>query len=491
MRKTIFFVALVSLLVFPNLGSRVLWQDEAETALVARQMVRSNVWLPYAFDDQGPISQDWKYQFSVSPLWRWHPWLQFYVTALSFKLFGISSFTARMSFALIGISCYAYFLYFLKKHGPKGQLFFFVASLLLLFSAPFLLHIRQDRYYALSVLFTLITVDGYLSILVRTVLPTERLSFKHAFKYIFGSIFLFHSFLPGALALQIAFWIHQFGRLLRPGLAAQQGRAFKRFSFAFLIALLFTLPWAIWMKIGGQNINFSAELMKQHLWQHYIYVHKFIFPLFLLIPLLSHKLRKIFFADEKLCLFLLIIITNLSLYTVNHPYFFRYLVPLIPLFIYIAAWIFSHSNKLLQWIFVLAVLQMTLRTLPGYFYEITHSYFGANEQLVQFLNSLNTNRYKNLAVNYDNFTFRFHMHFRVTGPQELLSYSACPDIIIVYPNWGNEDLLRNRAQVCGLHERKAFLYEKLADDPDPTNHKFTTKQLTHTLEVFLLPLSPN
>ena len=58
-RLKIFFVFLFSLLVLPNLGTKPLWQDEAETALVARQMVKTNTWLPYAFDDQGPISQDW------------------------------------------------------------------------------------------------------------------------------------------------------------------------------------------------------------------------------------------------------------------------------------------------------------------------------------------------------------------------------------------------------------------------------------------------
>ena len=99
----ILLTVIFAFLVITNLGAGTLWQDEAETALVARQMVKSGQWLPYAYDDQGPISQDWNYQFSVSKLWRWHPWLQFYVTALSFKLFEISALTARLPFAIAGI----------------------------------------------------------------------------------------------------------------------------------------------------------------------------------------------------------------------------------------------------------------------------------------------------------------------------------------------------------------------------------------------------
>src|SRR3989339_2020213 len=199
----ILLTIIFAFLVIPNLGARALWQDEAETALVAKQMVKSNNWLPYANDGQGPISQDWNYQFSVSKLWRWHPWLQFYVTALSFKLFGISALTARLPFALAGILFFYYWIGFVKKHGPKNRMFYFLAISLVLTSVPLLLHIRQARYYSLALLFTLMAVDGYLIILKR--LPTQGVTLKYkietSFKYILGSILLFHSFLPGALAL--------------------------------------------------------------------------------------------------------------------------------------------------------------------------------------------------------------------------------------------------------------------------------------------------
>lgn len=490
MSKVIFFqtclVAMYLLLIFPNLGTRGLWQDEAETALVARQMVNSNVWLPYARDEQGSISQDWNYQFSIGPLWRWHPWLQFYLTAFSFKLFGISALTARLPFAIIGIISYIYFIYFIKKYGPKSRFFQLFSLLLFLLSAPLFLHFRQCRYYAPSVLFYLITIDGYLELFNKNSHERRILSWLKYGKYLLGSIFLFHSFLPGALTLQLAFWID----LIRTVLA-KQGQSFLRlrnFSFAFFSTLFFTLPWAIWLKIGGQNINFNLTLIKQHLFQHYIYIHKFIFPFFLIIPFLSAGIRKKLFKNNVLILFFIIICVNLTLYTFNHPYFFRYLIPLIPIFIFIISWILLRINKIFRIILILILFQMISRIFPEYIYEISHRYMGTSEQLIFYLDYLSNQNYQTLAVNYDDFTFRFHTKFKVFGAQQLNQILDCPDVIVIYPEWGNEARLKEIALSCGLELSPLQIpYSKLADDPNPVTHLFRSPD-KGKISLFIRPL---
>lgn len=467
MSKTIFpqlfLIIIYSVLIFSNLGVRALWQDEAETALVARQIVKSGVWLPYASDEQGPISQDWNYQFSVSPLWRWHPWLQFYLTAFSFKMLGISSLTARLPFAIIGIISYVYFIRFTKKHGPKNQLFQLSALALFLLSTPLLLHFRQCRYYALSVLFYLITIDGYLELL-------NSPNHKKSLKYFLGSIFLFHSFLSGALALQISFFINFLILYLRGQIKTSP---FVKFITLFSLTLPFTIPWTWYLKIGGQNINLNFELIKQHIFQHYLYIHKYIFPFFVFIVFLSSKIRKKFSANPILLLFSIIIAINLTLYTFNHPYFFRYLIPLIPFFIYIISWILIHGNKLAVSITVFATLLMTIKTYPNYIYEITHKYYGTNSQLINYLNSLDKSEYQALAVNYDDFTFRFHTQLKTIGSQQLLIPSNCPDVIFIFPEWGNESLLFSLVNKCGLQPSPLKIpYSKLADDPNPLTHRY-------------------
>ena len=473
----ILLTIIFAFLVIPNLGARALWQDEAETALVAKQMVKSNNWLPYANDGQGPISQDWNYQFSVSQLWRWHPWLQFYVTALSFKLLGISALTARLPFALTGILFFYYWIGFVKKHGPKNRMFYFLAISLVLTSVPLLLHIRQARYYSLALLFTLMAVEGYIEMLKRSDLNVRQGRTLSYPKYVFCSILLFHSFLPGALALQISFWIHQIYSLIRPGLAVSQGRAFIEFITAFSISLLFTLPWAIWLKIGGQNLNFDLEIIKQNLHWHYIYIHKYIFSFFLLIPFVFSRTRLKLLRNNNILLFSLIIIINLGLYTVNHPYFFRYLIPLIPFFAYITAKIIIFLPKKLIVVAIFIAFYPNLKLLPNYLFEITHSYTGTNERIIEMFNSKEFLGIKSLAVNYDDFSFRFHTNLVVHGAQELTKLNACPDSVIIFPDWGNEDLLRETANRCGLEDYPSEIhYAKLADDPNPVNHRFTPPQ---------------
>jgi len=495
---TVIFV----LLVIPNLGARTLWQDEAETALVAKQMVKSNNWLPYAYDDQGPISQDWNYQFSVSKLWRWHPWLQFYVTALSFELFGISTLTARLPFALAGILFFYYWISFIVKNGPKNRLFYLLAVGLVLTSVPLLLHIRQARYYSLALLFTLIAVDGYLIILKRLDLGTP--------KYILGSILLFHSFLPGALALQISFWIHQ----LTVAVKFRELHKVSSFARLFSITLLFTLPWAIWLKIGSQNLNLDPAIIKQNIHWHYIYIHKYIFPFFLLIPVSFSFLIKSFRVpmksgrgnlaktdchvanaprnDEKnfvaiTVLFSLIIFSNLGLYTINHPYFFRYLVPLIPFLVYISARAIVSLPKKLSIIAIFIAFLPNIKLFPNYLTEITHPYIGTNKQIIEILNSGKFSGTKSLAVNYDDFTFRFHTNLIVHGAQELTNLNTCPDSVIIFPDWGNENLLEEIAGRCRLKNNPTEIhYAKLADDSSPVNHLFTPPQ-AGSIKIFVKP----
>lgn len=487
---TVLVIILFCLLIFPNLSARTLWQDEAETALVAKQMVNSNNWLPYAQDDQGPISQDWNYQFSVSPLWRWHPWLQFYLTAFSFKLFGISTLSARLPFALIGVISCVYYIYFLKKYGPKNQIFHSCAQILFLTSVPLMLHFRQCRYYAPSVLFYLIAIDGYLSFLKLTAPKKQFVPVNTGFvKYFLGSIFLFHSFLPGALTLQVSFFINILISFFRRQI---NSRPLTKFLVFFLLTLPFTVTWAWLLKIGGQNINFNPNLVRQHLFQHYLYIHKYIFPFSLPIAFLFPKIRQKFLADPLLILFAVIIAVNLTLYTFNHPYFFRYLLPLIPLSIYLASFIITRSNLFMTIIGVASYTLVIIPVFSEYMYEISHPYYGTNQQLTGFINSLGQIKTKTLAVNYDDFTFRFHNGIRTIGPQELPKYSLCPDAIFIFPEWGNENLLSSLAAQCRLQPAALKIpYSKLADDPDPLNHlyRFPPTEKQQFVEIFLGPES--
>ena len=142
-------VALGFLLLFWNLDGRLLWGDEAETATLARNVVRFGY--PKTFDGVNRISLYGPNVDSAADAWVWSPWLQEYVAAASFAVFGTTTWAARAPFALIGWFCLpllgwvVYRVY--RAHGPA------LASMALLATSEvFLLHARQCRYYSVSVL---------------------------------------------------------------------------------------------------------------------------------------------------------------------------------------------------------------------------------------------------------------------------------------------------------------------------------------------------
>src|ERR1700722_19719888 len=89
-------LGLAAILLFWGIGDRSLWQDEAETALLGKNILRFG--RPLAFDDANVISQEASKEFGPDYLWRWSPWVQFYIAAGSFAVFGPTTLAARLPF---------------------------------------------------------------------------------------------------------------------------------------------------------------------------------------------------------------------------------------------------------------------------------------------------------------------------------------------------------------------------------------------------------
>ncbi|MBI4227234.1 MAG: glycosyltransferase family 39 protein [Candidatus Omnitrophica bacterium] len=137
-----------ALLLLPNLeSSGLLWQDEAETAVLAQRTLAFG----YPKADDGINRLNPALPMGPGESWTYHPWLQFYVTAVSLRLFGATTAAARFPFALIGVVCIvlAYRVTLALLHDPGIAR---LTGLFTLLSVPLLLHFRQCRYYALGVL---------------------------------------------------------------------------------------------------------------------------------------------------------------------------------------------------------------------------------------------------------------------------------------------------------------------------------------------------
>jgi hypothetical protein len=172
-----------ALLLLWGLGTPYLWQDEAATAVLARRMLRFGRPLAYdgvnlitidhfAAEEKATIDQrtrdpqaaiDYyvrRGDFKADTTWKWQPWGQFVVAALSFKTLGATTLAARLPFALAGLATvlvlYRFALTYFE-HAPMALL----ASVFLVLNAYWILHSRQCRYYSLSSLFLVLTLASY------------------------------------------------------------------------------------------------------------------------------------------------------------------------------------------------------------------------------------------------------------------------------------------------------------------------------------------
>ncbi len=140
---------------FWRLDGALLWRDEATTACWAREMAQSNSLVPKVWNGEQLIVQGAKgHDFNEHFLPSMQGWLQFYVSALFFKIFGANTFTARLPYVLLGIFG-IYLLYLIFRKLFDDRRFAEIAAFVCIFSLPYLHFVRQSRYYALVIVITL------------------------------------------------------------------------------------------------------------------------------------------------------------------------------------------------------------------------------------------------------------------------------------------------------------------------------------------------
>jgi hypothetical protein len=158
-----------------------LWQDEASTAVFAQRMMSHG--RPLAYDGRNLITMDLYFpeearnlptgdpaeavtyyarrgDFKADTSWIGQPWGQFLAAGISLALLGDDTFPARLPFALAGALTAALFYTFARRRlGLPAAL---CATALLMTNSFWIMHMRQCRYYALSSLFLLLTLEAYL-----------------------------------------------------------------------------------------------------------------------------------------------------------------------------------------------------------------------------------------------------------------------------------------------------------------------------------------
>jgi len=313
-------------LLFSNLWIGDLGQDSSAYATISRSILRTNDWIVPHYEHCREYKDCWL-----------HPPLFYWMTAISFKIFGINEFAARFISALLGV-CTILVVYLIGYRISKSYKVGFLSGFVLLTTQPFLdlgrkcqLDVPFAFFIVLSIYFFILSIQKnenyYILLGISTGLAILTKGLPAIL--IFGIIFLYFIF------------VKDIKSFLRP-----------KFYFFLLFSILTLCVWLIPLIHAGKLDNFvdyyftkqislnivgsegAGELnffgrMQGYLWYIAALAKKYWpwFPFLILSCCLSIKKLK---KNKILLIFFLWIFILLFGYSLGMTKYFRYLAPLYP-----------------------------------------------------------------------------------------------------------------------------------------------------------------
>ncbi len=492
--RRLFWAALLiggGALLLTGLGRRDLWQDEAETALLARSVLVHGK--PVAFDGLNVVSGETSHEFGPDYVWRWSPWLQIYVVAGAFKTLGEGAAQARLPFALIGLCCLPLTFWWVRRLFEDERLARLSAGLLAV-HVPFLLHMRQARWYALAAA-AACGLLGFGPALLKGGRRRDVIGAALCAAVLFYANFLvaaalFVAFALGALALGVD----------RKGL--------KALGAALALAALLCLPGILLHRgmAGQEAARFLVMKTVRQAFGYGAWTLLWICPLPVFALALWHG------RGDRRARFLALSLGGLVLALALGPWrFFRYLVPLAPVGAALEAYALSSLWKksragavLLGAVLVCtdllsAPLYLTLpkklgtfdrnkivgeigSPLLGYFRELGHELDACERAAAAYLNA-NARPGDVVLATYGDLVLQFYTKgLKIVGGFQGLKLPPEPDWIVVQPNilsfepGKDADVFRFLAARVDVraYERVPLSCESamLAACPEPWTHEY-------------------
>lgn len=268
--------ALVLFVAFCNLDGRPFWGDEAETALLARNVLKFGV--PKVDDGVNHISLHGDKYDARDGVWTWSPWLQDYIAAGSFAVFGETTWAGRAPFAFIGwLSVIVLGLVVWRIY--RSHRIALAAMLLLGTSEVFLLHIRQCRYYSITVLTEIVLVYGIYQILAKN---------RNGGWLILSALLIqfYCNYACAAANIPIL-------AVLALRLFSQNRGALMRLLLCFGIFLLLTVPWVLfaetWREGSAEGHDTWIHLIRFYAWQFHFHFFPWCFVLLPIGGYIAHR----------------------------------------------------------------------------------------------------------------------------------------------------------------------------------------------------------
>jgi hypothetical protein len=436
--KPLLYILIAALAVFSlcwNLGDRMLWGDEAETALLAVNITKYGV--PRVDDGRNVITLYDGRDANEDGLWVWSPWLDEYLAAASFALFGKSTVSARLPFVLAGLASVALLALLARRIYGRHDVAL-AAIFLYVTCVPFLLHTRQCRYYAVLMLAQLWLLWGFGRILAGArASGAAQLALALAVQFYCNYIVL-----PGNVAALIA--VTLMFRRRRPEI--QPAVIASVFGSALLAA-----PWLLYSSAASQLKGIRWDQLDDHAAYYLTEINAHIFPLvLLLIPLLPAAARLIQrrgrtrtdgFRGAMTALLWMILVFQVACLSISPFTYFRYLTPLIPTMVLLGAAILMTRLKPL-WLGISLILVVGLSNvlslgvshklgLPfiGYFRSVTAEYTDRFEETVEYFQSVDS-KDQTVMVGDPEFPLIFYTEMRVIDARFLRRLERAPDWIL-------------------------------------------------------------
>ncbi|MFC1631553.1 glycosyltransferase family 39 protein [Candidatus Omnitrophota bacterium] len=474
----ILLLIFAAVILVTNLGNIYLWQDEAYTAVIARNTLTFGI--PQCYDGKNLAVNVLRDRCMFKPT-KYSSWLQYYLTALSFRLFGATTFAARLPFVLFGIGS-AGLCYSLAQRAFANRFVSRIACALMVFSAPFFLYSRQCRWYALSMFFTLAVLLSYIGTLEKRK--------RSGLAFIASSVLLFNSiygiFFPVMIALAAHCLVFNRSQL-------------RRYIKYFITIGLLILPVLIYYASTELAGTLSLARTKGHLEFYFRVLNKYIFPCGLFFismtvfgifrkkayPLLGRPLNK-----SYLWLFVYMYIFTILFLLLADERQLRYLVHLLPLSAILMAVLITgllKVNKPLSLLLFIVVCFTNILHMGApfrkklwipqvsIFDQLTHDYDGPVEGIVRYLQE-NAKSTDTVKINYGDCAVMFYTDLKVdNAPFGLNSF---PEWIVTRVDWAPWLSLDSqyRQQIEARYERIVLNYPDIQweNRPDPGYHKFRT-----------------
>ncbi len=151
-------VAVAAALAFHGIGNHLLWDDEANTALFARNLLATGELS--AFDGRNVVGFRGGGELDENLKNVYMPPLQYWVAAAGFAVLGEGTVTARVPFVLLGLGALVLLAIFCRRLLGK-EFPWWLPTAITALSPAFLLYIRNCRYYAPGVFLVLLLLVGF------------------------------------------------------------------------------------------------------------------------------------------------------------------------------------------------------------------------------------------------------------------------------------------------------------------------------------------